>query len=244
MLFSIFFIFYAIIYKKDDGKEEEKNTLDEKIISSIFSLYYDAIFCPAESNGKVDKGALFAWIVEFKELLKQQNQTRLFTHFLGRIFAYSPIGEDGYYPHESIRDAIQEYGDQSLENEYVISVFNQRGVFSPTGGVAERELAKKYKAPVYTHNSETKEEVKGCIERYGKTPTAFLDSIGMFEYGGGGFHCVYMTDEDLQICRDKNIWVITNPASNVKLASGIAPVNKCQKGHVFDYLENNTIEFE
>lgn len=88
------------------------------------------------------------------------------------------------------------------------------------------ELAKKYKAPVYTHNSETKEEVKGCIERYGKTPTAFLDSIGMFEYGGGGFHCVYMTDEDLQICRDKNIWVVTNPASNVKLASGIAPVNK------------------
>ena len=135
----------SIIYKKDDGKEEEKNTLDEKIISSIFSLYYDAIFCPAESNGKVDKGALFAWIVEFKELLKQQNQTRLFTHFLGRIFAYSPIGEDGYYPHESIRDVIQEYGDQSLENEYVISVFNQRGVFSPTGGVAERELAKKYK---------------------------------------------------------------------------------------------------
>ena len=135
----------SIIYKKDDGKEEEKNTLDEKIISSIFSLYYDAIFCPAESNGKVDKGALFAWVVEFKELLKQQKQTRLFTHFLGRIFAYSPIGEDGYYPHESIRDAIQEYGDQSLENEYVISVFNQRGVFSPTGGVAERELAKKYK---------------------------------------------------------------------------------------------------
>ena len=135
----------SIIYKKDDGKEEEINTLDEKLVSSIYSLYYDAIFCPAESNGKVDKEALFVWIAEFKELLRQQSQTRLFTHFLGRIFAYSPIGDDGYYPHESIREAIQEYGDQSLGNEYVISVFNQRGVFSPTGGVAERELAKKYK---------------------------------------------------------------------------------------------------
>ena len=88
-------------------------------------------------------------------------------------------------------------------------------------------LAKKYKAPVYTHNSETKAEVEGCVERYGKTPTAFLDSIGMFNYGGGGFHCVYMTDEDLNICKEKNIWVVTNPASNVKLASGIAPVKKC-----------------
>lgn len=87
-------------------------------------------------------------------------------------------------------------------------------------------LAKKYKAPVYTHNSETKAEVEGCVERYGKTPTAFLDSIGMFNYGGGGFHCVHMTDEDLNICKEKNIWVVTNPASNVKLASGIAPVKK------------------
>ncbi|MDE7052614.1 MAG: amidohydrolase [Lachnospiraceae bacterium] len=87
-------------------------------------------------------------------------------------------------------------------------------------------LAQKYKAPVYTHNSETKAEVEGCIERYGKTPAAFLDSLGMFEFGGGGFHCVYMTDEDLSIFKEKNIWAVTNPASNVKLASGIAPVQK------------------
>ena len=87
-------------------------------------------------------------------------------------------------------------------------------------------LADKYKAPVYTHNSETKEEVEGCIGRYGMTPTAFLDSLGMFNYGGGGFHCVHMTDEDLNICKEKNIWVVTNPASNAKLASGIAPVKK------------------
>ena len=87
-------------------------------------------------------------------------------------------------------------------------------------------LAQKYKAPVYTHNSETNAEVEGCIERYGKTPAAFLDSLGMFEFGGGGFHCVYMTDEDLSIFKEKNIWAVTNPASNVKLASGIAPVQK------------------
>lgn len=87
-------------------------------------------------------------------------------------------------------------------------------------------LGQKYKAPVYTHNSETKGEVEGCIERYGTTPTAFLNSLGMFEYGGGSFHCVHMSEEDLDICKDKNIWVVTNPASNVKLASGIAPICK------------------
>lgn len=87
-------------------------------------------------------------------------------------------------------------------------------------------LGKKYKAPVFTHNSETENEVAGCKERYGTTPTAFLNSLGMFDYGGGGFHCVHMTQEDLDICKEKGIWVVTNPSSNLKLASGIAPIQK------------------
>lgn len=87
-------------------------------------------------------------------------------------------------------------------------------------------LGQKHKSPVYAHNSETENEVAGCIERYGKTPTVFLNELGMFEYGGGGFHCVHMSQEDLDICKEKGIWVVTNPSSNLKLASGIAPIQK------------------
>lgn len=87
-------------------------------------------------------------------------------------------------------------------------------------------LGQKYKKPVYTHNSETENEVAGCVERYGKTPTTFLNELHMFDYGGGGFHCVHMTEEDLRICKEKGIWVVTNPSSNLKLASGIAPIQK------------------
>ncbi|WP_181899203.1 amidohydrolase family protein [Lachnotalea glycerini] len=94
-------------------------------------------------------------------------------------------------------------------------------------GVAS--LAKKYKAPVYTHNSESKSEVQGCIERYGMTPTAFLNSLGMFEYGGGGYHCIHMTDEDMNIFKEHGMSVVTNPGSNVKLASGIAPLAAMQQ---------------
>ena len=70
------------------------------------------------------------------------------------------------------------------------------------------ELSQSLKAGVYTHNSETRSEVEGCIERYGKTPTELFDSIGMFEYGGGGFHNVYMTKKDLEIFRDKNVYAL------------------------------------
>lgn len=90
-------------------------------------------------------------------------------------------------------------------------------------------LANELKKPVFLHNSETKAEVEGCIERYKTTPTVFLDSIGMFEYGGGGFHCVHISEQDLQIMKKKNLSVITNPGSNTKLASGICPVEKYVK---------------
>lgn len=91
-------------------------------------------------------------------------------------------------------------------------------------GVAS--LAKKYKAPVYTHNSETASEVKDCIARTGMTPTTYLDSLGMFAYGGGGYHCVYLDEKDIEIFKTRKLSVITNPASNLKLASGIAPIKK------------------
>lgn len=85
-------------------------------------------------------------------------------------------------------------------------------------------LSQKYKAPMYTHNSETKAEVAGCKERYGITPTQLFDRLGMLEYGGGGFHCVWFDERDMEIFRDKGLWMVTNPASNLKLASGIAPI--------------------
>ncbi|MDE6733688.1 MAG: amidohydrolase [Oscillospiraceae bacterium] len=85
-------------------------------------------------------------------------------------------------------------------------------------------LSQKYKAPLYAHNSETKAEIAGCKERYGITPTQLFDKLGMFEHGGGGFHCVWFDEEDMCIFRDKGLWMVTNPASNLKLASGVAPI--------------------
>lgn len=87
------------------------------------------------------------------------------------------------------------------------------------------EIAHKYQAPVYTHLAETEKEVQECIGRYGMTPLAFLDSLGMFAYGGGGYHCVHVTDADMDIMKKRNLYAITNPGSNTKLASGIAPIS-------------------
>lgn len=79
------------------------------------------------------------------------------------------------------------------------------------------QLAHKYRAPVYTHLAETATEVEECKARYGMTPAVFLDNMGLFDYGGGGFHCVHMTEDDMEVFRRRRLYAITNPASNMSL---------------------------
>lgn len=90
-------------------------------------------------------------------------------------------------------------------------------------------LSNNLKAPVYMHNSETKKEVEDCIARYGKTPISLMNEIGLFEYGGAGHHVVYTTEEDRKIMKEKGLFAVTNPSSNIKLKSGMAPLK--------DYLD-------
>lgn len=92
------------------------------------------------------------------------------------------------------------------------------------------DLANEYGSPVFTHNSETKKEVDECIERHGCTPTQLFESLDLFRHGGGGYHCVYLNDDDIEIFKKHDLTVVTNPGSNTKLASGIAPISK--------YLDN------
>lgn len=94
------------------------------------------------------------------------------------------------------------------------------------------QLCHELKAPFYTHACESANEIKGCIQRHKTTPIKFLDNEGLFDYGGGCFHCNYLSDEEIKIFADKKLYVITCPASNLKLASGICPVYKYQKAGI------------
>ena len=86
-------------------------------------------------------------------------------------------------------------------------------------GVAK--IADKYHAPVWTHNSETEREVAECKARWGMTPMQFTESLGLYEHGGGGYHCVWLEEKDIEILKKHHMSVVTNPGSNTKLASGI-----------------------
>ena len=81
-------------------------------------------------------------------------------------------------------------------------------------------------SPFFTHISETEGEVEGCIQRHNMPPAKYLYESGLFAYGGGGYHCVHLTDEEAKIFKDNNLTIVTCPCSNAKLAAGIVPITK------------------
>lgn len=88
------------------------------------------------------------------------------------------------------------------------------------------KIANERKEPVFLHMSETKKEVEDCIVRYKKTPVQLFEDLNLFNYGATLYHMVHPKEEDFNILKQRKINVVTCPASNCKLASGIAPVKK------------------
>jgi 5-methylthioadenosine/S-adenosylhomocysteine deaminase len=86
------------------------------------------------------------------------------------------------------------------------------------------EISEKYDVPFIIHLSETQNEVSTIQEKFGKTPIAYLDDLGVLSPRLLGCHCVVMSEEDIRLLADKEVKVAHNPESNMKLASGIAPI--------------------
>lgn len=85
-------------------------------------------------------------------------------------------------------------------------------------------LAAKYNTGIHTHISETKDEVCQMKERYNTTSTLYLEQLGVFDHLTMAAHCVYLSNEDIDVFKKNNVSVLHNPQSNMKLASGIAPI--------------------
>jgi len=89
-----------------------------------------------------------------------------------------------------------------------------------------KEEAHKDGAGLHIHVLETEAELNAMKERYGKCSVHLLEDIGFFGPDVLAAHCVWLSDGDIEILRQRGVNVSHNPISNMKLASGIAPVHK------------------
>ena len=86
--------------------------------------------------------------------------------------------------------------------------------------------AKKENMGIHVHLSESVSEIEQIQEKYGCTPIALAEKCGIFDVPAIAAHCVQVTEEDMDILVRKNVSVVTNPASNMKLGNGFAPIGR------------------
>lgn len=77
---------------------------------------------------------------------------------------------------------------------------------------------------IHIHLSESQTEIANCMKQYGVTPIALAERAGLFDNPSIAAHCVYATPEDIEILARNKVSVVTNPASNMKLGNGFAPI--------------------
>lgn len=100
---------------------------------------------------------------------------------------------------------------------------------SPDFLLETMKLANELNTGIHIHLSETKKEIEDSYEAFGKSPIKHVYDLGLFDIHTIAAHCVHVDDEDIEIMKEKNVYPVNNPGSNLKLASGFAPVDKMLK---------------
>ncbi len=86
------------------------------------------------------------------------------------------------------------------------------------------EISVRHEVPLVVHLSENEEEVKQILDRYGKRPVEHLEALGLLDQRLVADHCVALSETDISLLAANQVKVVHNPESNMKLASGVAPV--------------------
>lgn len=142
--------------------------------------------------------------------------------FLGQCIR----GEDLYTDDGDFKKAMDE--KERYESDLVKFVLSPHSVYACSQKMLLQvaEEAEKRNMLKHIHLSESKKEVEDCLQKYGKTPVAFLDSLNFLDENTIAAHCVQPDSEDIDILKNRNVSVATNPSSNAKLGNGIAPISE------------------
>ena len=93
-------------------------------------------------------------------------------------------------------------------------------------------LAREFDVPLLTHLAETKFEVEDSVNEHGMTVITHMDDVGLFDAKVLAAHCVHIDQNEMHILHDHGATVAHCPTSNLKLASGIAPVTQMLKSDI------------
>ncbi len=127
---------------------------------------------------------------------------------------------------ESLESAEAFVAAWKARNPRITPAFGPHAPYScpPEAYRCVAELAEKYDVPIHTHLSETRWEVDTVAERYGCSPAEYLKRQGLLSSRLSVAHGVHLTNAEISLLCEHGVSAVYNPTSNMKLASGVAPV--------------------
>jgi len=166
--------------------------------------------------------------VFFSDMYWHREYTMKVVEEMGIRAAIGVTISDMLTPPDELEENFAFLAAHTKESERVKLAVMPHSVYTVSEKILRRciEIAKAENYLVHTHLSETLSEVDNCIRQYGCTPVRLFERLGGLRDNLIAAHCVHFTDEDMKIFADSGATAVLNPCSNLKLSSGIPPVQK------------------
>ena len=169
-----------------------------------------------------EKNALFRRVSFVAEVTKQAGLRGM----LGETVIGFPAPD--YKTPQASLAATEAFFKQYANDPLIVPAVAPHAIYTVPNDVlqAARALANRYQKPLEIHLAETKTENDEALAKRKMTPTAALESLGVLTGWTVAAHGVWLNDADMAILKRRDTGLAHNPSSNMKLASGIAPVVK------------------
>jgi 5-methylthioadenosine/S-adenosylhomocysteine deaminase len=160
----------------------------------------------------------------FEEEIARETRSAGLRGVLGQTIIQFPVA-DAKTPAEGLARAeafIRKFKDDPL----ITPAVAPHAMYTLDGPTlkAARELSRQYDVPTLIHLAETRDEIQTAQERFSLSPTVYLDSLGFWGPGVLAAHGVWVSEAEIALLKQRGVGVSHNPESNMKLASGVAPV--------------------
>ncbi len=214
---------YAENMKLQDWLHKKVFPFEEYLTSE--SVYFATLLAMAESLkfGIVSTSDMYYFMDDIARAVSDSgakiNMARSISHFDTSDFMSS-------YRAKEMKEAYEKY--HNIEDGRIRVDMSLHGEYTSNPETVKQlaEYTKSTGAHMQVHVSETEEEVKECIKKYGMTPVEYLSYYGLFDTPTTAAHCVWLRDQDYHILKEKGVTVAVNAISNLKLASGVCDVQK------------------
>ncbi len=166
----------------------------------------------------------FADMYYFEEEIARETRRAGLRGVLGQTIIQFPVA-DAKTPADALARA-EAYLTEFRSDSLITPAVAPHALYTLDGPTlkAARELAKRLNVPTLIHLAESKDETKVAEERLASSPVAYLESLGFLGPGVLAAHGVWVNDADMQVLKMRGVGISHNPESNMKTASGVAPV--------------------